>query len=46
MLFLYAVTFSFAYIALNTGMGALILFGAIQITMILSGLIAGERPEH
>ncbi len=45
MLFLYAVTFSFAYISLSAGTGALILFGAVQITMILSGLIAGERPR-
>ena len=29
MLFVYAVTFSFAYISLSTGMGALILFGAV-----------------
>jgi drug/metabolite transporter (DMT)-like permease len=43
MLFLYAVTFSFAYISLSTGTGALILFGAVQATMILSGLWQGER---
>ena len=36
MLFTYAVTFSFGYISLDTGTGALILFGAVQITMILS----------
>jgi drug/metabolite transporter (DMT)-like permease len=35
MLFLYAVTFSFAYISLNTGTGALILFGSVQATMII-----------
>ena len=34
MLFLYAAAFSFAYITLDTGTGALILFGAVQITMI------------
>ena len=45
MLFLYAVTFSFAYISLSTGTGALILFAAVQITMIAVGLYAGERPE-
>ena len=44
MLFLYAVAFSFAYVSLNAGMGALILFGAVQATMITSGLIKGERP--
>ena len=42
-LFIYAVTLSFAYRSINTGTGALILFGAVQITMILAGLIAGER---
>lgn len=43
MLFLYAITFSYAYITLNTGTGALILFGSVQITMILIGLVSGER---
>jgi drug/metabolite transporter (DMT)-like permease len=43
MLFLYAAPFSFAYITLDTGTGALILFGAVQITMILLSLMAGER---
>ncbi|MCG6872307.1 MAG: DMT family transporter [Gammaproteobacteria bacterium] len=43
MLFLYAVTFSFAYIHLNTGTGALILFGSVQITMILLALMKGTR---
>ncbi|MBT8350059.1 MAG: DMT family transporter [Deltaproteobacteria bacterium] len=43
MLFLYAITFSFAYITLNTGTGALILFGSVQITMILLSLISGDR---
>jgi drug/metabolite transporter (DMT)-like permease len=44
-LFLYAVTFSFAYISLSAGTGALILFAAVQITMIAVGLYTGERPE-
>ena len=44
MLFLYAVTFSFAYISLSAGTGALILFAAVQITMIAVGLYTGERP--
>ncbi|MCG6935623.1 MAG: DMT family transporter [Proteobacteria bacterium] len=43
MLFLYAITFSFAYITLDTGTGALILFGSVQITMILLSLISGNR---
>ena len=44
MLFLYAVTFSFAYRTLSAGTGALILFGAVQLTMVFSGLRVGERP--
>jgi drug/metabolite transporter (DMT)-like permease len=45
MLFLYAVTFSFAFISLSAGTGALILFASVQITMIAVGLYTGERPE-
>jgi drug/metabolite transporter (DMT)-like permease len=44
-LFLYATAFSFAYVDLATGTGALILFIAVQVTMILSGLMSGERPH-
>jgi len=43
MLFAYALCFSFSYIELSAGTGALILFGAVQLTMILSGLAMGER---
>ena len=43
MLFLYAITFSFAYITLDTGTGALILFGSVQITMIALSLLSGNR---
>lgn len=42
-LFIYAAGFSFAYISLETGAGALILFGAVQATMIGYGLYTGER---
>lgn len=42
-LFAYAATFSFAYIQLTTATGALLLFGAVQATMILYGLWRGER---
>ncbi|MBW8372084.1 MAG: DMT family transporter [Thiobacillus sp.] len=42
-LFVYAAAFSFAYVSLPTGVGALLLFGAVQATMILAGLHAGER---
>jgi len=45
MLFAYAVTFSYAYITLDTGTGALILFGAVQITMILVSVMTGIRPK-
>ena len=43
MLFVYAATFSFAYVSMDTGTGALILFGAVQLTMILLSLFRGER---
>lgn len=39
----YAAAFSFAYVSLAVGTGALLLFGAVQATMILWGLIRGER---
>ena len=42
-LFTYAAAFSFAYISLSAGTGALLLFGAVQATMILWGLRKGER---
>ena len=44
-LFVYASAFSLAYVSLDAGTGALILFGAVQLTMILAGLRAGERPR-
>jgi drug/metabolite transporter (DMT)-like permease len=48
MLFLYAVPFSFAYTRLSAGTGALILFGAVQVTMLLSAARSGEtlRPTQ
>jgi drug/metabolite transporter (DMT)-like permease len=42
-LFAYAATFSFAYAQLPAGTGALLLFGAVQATMIGHGLSTGER---
>jgi drug/metabolite transporter (DMT)-like permease len=42
-LFAYAAAFSFAYITLSAGTGALLLFGAVQASMILWGLYKGER---
>ena len=43
MLFIYAISFSYAYITLETGTGALILFGAVQITMILTAVLTGTQ---
>lgn len=42
-LFTYAAGFSFAYLSLTAAAGALILFGAVQITMIGYGIWTGER---
>lgn len=42
-LFAYAAGFSFAYLSLTAATGALLLFGAVQATMIGHGLWAGER---
>lgn len=42
-LFIYAAGFSYAYISLETGAGALLLFGAVQATMIGYGFYKGER---
>jgi drug/metabolite transporter (DMT)-like permease len=43
MLFTYVAMFSFAYLTLSAGTGALILFGAVQLTMFGVGLHSGER---
>jgi drug/metabolite transporter (DMT)-like permease len=45
-LFLYAAPFSFAYRSLSAGTGALVLFGAVQVTMIAAGLRGGDRPHR
>lgn len=42
VLFMYAVCFSFAYVSLPTAIGALLLFGAVQTTMISYGIWTGE----
>jgi len=44
-LFIYAAGFSFAYVNLSAGTGALLLFGAVQATMILWGFSKGERLD-
>jgi drug/metabolite transporter (DMT)-like permease len=43
MLFLYAAAFSFAYVKLSAGLGALVLFGSVQVTMMAIALFSGER---
>jgi drug/metabolite transporter (DMT)-like permease len=42
-LFTYAAAFSYAYLHLDAGAGALLLFGAVQLSMIVWGLFKGER---
>lgn len=42
MLFVYAAGFSYAYIALDTGVGALVLFGSVQLTMIAVSIYRKE----
>jgi drug/metabolite transporter (DMT)-like permease len=42
-LFVYAAGFSWAYLQLSAATGALLLFGAVQVTMIAFGLWRGER---
>lgn len=46
MLFIYAAGFSYAYLTLDTGVGALILFASVQITMILTGVVAGKTLHN
>ena len=42
-LFCYMVCFSFAYLSLTAGTGALLLFGAVQLTMFIAAIRGGER---
>lgn len=44
MLTTYLVGFSVAYLAMDAGLGALILFGGVQVTMFAGALLLGERP--
>ena len=43
MLFSYLIFFTYGYLSLNAGTGALILFTAVQLTMFSVALIGGER---
>lgn len=45
-LFVYAACFSFSYLSLTAATGALLLFGAVQATMISYGIWAGERLQR
>jgi drug/metabolite transporter (DMT)-like permease len=42
-LFVYAIAFAQAYVALDAGVGALLLFGAVQLTMLIAARWRGER---
>lgn len=44
ILVIYAVPFAFAYVTLDAGTGALILFGTVQVTMLGAAALSGERP--
>lgn len=44
-LFIYAAAFSFAYVTLPAGTGALLLFGAVQVTMMFWGFHTCERMD-
>ena len=44
-LFVYAVPFSLAYVRIGAAVGALVLFGVVQLTMVGYGLARGERPS-
>lgn len=46
MLFAYAVAFSYGYLSLDTGTGALILFAAVQLTMILVNVARGNTLHY
>ncbi|MDR6265178.1 MULTISPECIES: DMT family transporter [Rhodobacterales] len=41
----YMLGFSFAYVALDAGTGALILFGGVQITMFAGAVLGGKSPK-
>jgi drug/metabolite transporter (DMT)-like permease len=44
-LFAYAAAFSFAYVSIGAAVGALLLFGAVQATMLAWAIRSGERPR-
>ena len=44
-LFVYAIAFSAAYLSLGAATGALILFSSVQVSMLVFGLVRGDRPS-
>lgn len=44
-LFGYAISFSLAYLSLTVATGALILFGTVQLTVVIVSMVRGERPK-
>lgn len=42
----YAIAFTLAYRRIGASVGALVLFGSVQVTMIGTGLVRGERPAR
>lgn len=42
-LFVYAIAFAGAYLRLDAGVGALLLFGSVQLTMLAAAFVRGER---
>lgn len=42
----YMIPFTVAYVRIGAAVGALLLFGAVQVTMIGTGLVRGERPAR
>ena len=42
-LFIYAIAFAYAYSGMPAGTGALLLFGSIQVAMLITGMVMGER---
>jgi len=46
MLFIYAICFSFGYITLDTGVGALVLFSSVQISMLIVNVVKGNKLHY
>src|SRR5205814_1481328 len=44
-LFAYAALFAWAYVRIPAGVGALVLFGCVQLTMVAAALRAGAGPR-